>query len=114
MNGSVLTLSFLPNPRAHAAKQWQRSVLTFEDCDKWRLGPTNDEGWYAGQCRYSRIAPRWGEFYEIIGTDDLKDLPDDWIVPAVRGNGSRHFLFYFRDETFECLASNWACSEGCD
>lgn len=112
MSGSVLALRFFLSPWAYPAKQWQHSILTFENCRTWRLGPTNDEGWYRGQCRYSRLAPRWGEFYEICGPDDLSGLPDDWITADAPGDGARHFLFYFRDETFECFASNWTYAKG--
>ena len=56
--------------------------------------------------------PQCGEFYEITGPDDLRDLPDDWIIPDVQRNGEHHFLFYFRDETFECLASDWSYEKG--
>lgn len=80
--------------------------LTFYDCRKWRLGGTNDEGWFRGQCRYSRIAPQWGEFYELIGEDTLMP-PIDWRYLDPAGSGDRHFLFYFRDNTFECVASRW-------
>ena len=60
-----------------------------------------------GQCRYSRLAPAWGEFYELSGQDELRLAPNDWQVPAEPGVGDCHFLFYFRDETFECLAADW-------
>lgn len=81
--------------------------LTFHGCCRWRLGPTNDEGWYMGQYRYSRVAPEWGEFYEIIGEDVARDIPTDWWrlgpdIPIIR-----HFLFYLRDGTFECMAKDW-------
>lgn len=71
------------------------------------MGDTNDEGWYRGQCRYSRIAPAWGEFYEIEGPDPLRDVPSDWHMLSPIVERTRHFLFYFRDETFECLAADW-------
>jgi hypothetical protein len=35
-------------------------VLRFSGCHKYRLGSTNDEGWYRGQCRFSRLAPQVG------------------------------------------------------
>jgi hypothetical protein len=85
-------------------------ALRFTGCSGWRLGRTNDEGWYMGQCRYSRIAPAWGEFYEILGDDPRRNAMNDWhqIGPAL--NAERHFLFYLRDETFECVATNWSFS----
>jgi hypothetical protein len=82
-------------------------ILRFIDCERYRLGDTNDEGWYKGRCRYSGVAPEWGEFYELSGDDPACLAPTDWIlIPGNRAN-KRHFLFYFRDETFECLASAW-------
>jgi hypothetical protein len=112
LDDSVLTLRFWLNPWAYRAKQWQRGVLTFDNCRTWRLEPTNDEGWWRGQCRYGMTAPQWGAFYEVSGPDDLRHLPDDWVVPDGQGNGERHFLFYFRDETFGCLASDWSYEKG--
>jgi len=75
---------------------------------QYRLGPTNDEGWYLGQCRYSGSAPSWGEFYELNGDDPLLDRPSDWIKTNSSPSSNRHFLFYFRDGTFECIAADWS------
>ena len=83
--------------------------LTFQDCWRYRIGPTNDEGWYKGQCRFSRIAPQWGKFYEVSGDLRLERVTLDWIVNAADvPKVGRHFLFYFRDETFECDATSWS------
>ncbi|MDW9481168.1 hypothetical protein GOB57_21210 [Sinorhizobium meliloti] len=87
-----------------------RKMLVFSECAIWRLGPTNDEGWYLGQCRYSKIAPAWGEFYELEGYDPLRYGADDWLTPSSPGAGDNHYLFYFRDETFECMAAGWTLS----
>lgn len=106
--GDYVELTFLLNSFAFDAVDGERATLHFTDCSRWLLGGTNDEGWYLGQCRYSGIAPTWGEFYEIVGDDPLALAaldPDEW-EPA-RGAGRRHFLFYLRDETFECFASDW-------
>jgi hypothetical protein len=107
VNGSRVQLRFFLNPFAYEAADEEVGCLTFEDCSNWRFGPTNDEGWYLGQCRYSKLAPAWGEFYELIGDDNLRIKPLDWQPVEKAGVGSRHFLFYLRDETFECLAANW-------
>jgi hypothetical protein len=80
------------------------AVLRFVNCARYRLGPTNDEGWYRGQCRFSQLAPAWGEFYLIRGKSNLLNAPSDWTVVEPSGDG-RHFLFYFRDNTFECVAA---------
>ena len=94
------TFRFPQTPKNNAG------VLRFHDCSRHRLGPTNDEGWYRGQCRYSAVAPKWGEFYEIVGDDALRDAPADWV--KADGSGARHFLFYLRDHTFEAIAAQWS------
>jgi hypothetical protein len=56
------------------------------------------------------LAPDWGEFYEVTGDLRLERLPSDsWVCLAdPPSNDTRHFLFYFKDETFECDASGWS------
>ncbi len=89
-----------------APEDWGQIVFT--DCWRYRLGATNDEGWYRGQCRFSHRAPEWGKFFEIEGDLLLNDPSITWNEIATHPPlGSRHFLFYFRDQTFECDASNW-------
>src|SRR5579864_3383402 len=108
ISGSRVQLRFLLNPFVYEVPEGAVGCLTFQSCFAWRLGPTNDEGWYRGQCRYSKIAPAWGEFYELLGQDELRDQPSDWQKPTIPGDGERHFLFYLRDNTFECFAADWA------
>jgi hypothetical protein len=93
--------------RYHHFAEGDVGALRFRQCARYRRGPTNDEGWYRGQCRYTPSAPKWGEFYEIDGDDPLRDQPTDWHVLSGEVQGLRHYLFYFRDETFECLAQSW-------
>ena len=62
---------------------------------------------YDGQCRYSKAAPAWGEVYELLGEDDQRLKPADWHELAPSTSEHRHFLFYLRDETFECFATEW-------
>lgn len=108
VDADTVKLSFFLNPWAHEANEGEMASLTFTACKKWRLGPTNDEGWYQGQCRYSGIAPHSGEFYEIVGSDDVSDQPADWHDVDAEARGNRHFLFYLRDNTFECFAADWS------
>ena len=112
VNGPEVVLTFLANPvqYPHFAQE-HRLRLRFTGARKYRLGSTNDEGWYRGQCRFSGEAPRWGEFYEVSGDLKLQQSPNDWqIVGDARPSG-RHFLFYLRDETFECEADDWVLDE---
>jgi hypothetical protein len=82
--------------------------LVFSRCSRWRLGETNDKGWHMGKSCYARIAPTWGEFYELIGEDPALDLPIDWKRISSDARKERHFLFYLRDNTFECVAADWS------
>src|ERR1700759_506045 len=54
VSGSEVRLTFLLNRFAYKANEEEKGCLTFEGCTMWRLGATKDEGWYAGQCRYSK------------------------------------------------------------
>lgn len=109
VDGNTAHLRFCLNHMAYAATEGEEGHLAFPDCHMWRLGSTNDEGWHRGQCRYSAYAPAWGEFYELTGPDTLSG-PQDWHELAA--DGRRHFLFYFRDQTFECFAADWHFSRG--
>ncbi len=106
VEGSIVTLSFLVNPFQFDFEEETRAQLSFEGCWRYRLGPTNDEGWWRGQCRFSKLAPEWGEFYEVTG-DLLADRISKWALIGPSRDGSKHFLFYLRDQTFECDASSW-------
>ena len=81
--------------------------IRFINCFRYRLGTVNDEGWYRGQCRFSKLVPKWGEFYEVEGDLRLTECPQDWITVGSEQNDLKHFLFYFRDEEFECDCLDW-------
>jgi hypothetical protein len=104
--GDDVVLQFAMNPfQFPDFREGEKGFLRFLDCTRYRLGPTNDEGWYLGQCRFSKIAPSWGEFYAIFGGPRSVEGPDDWVITKGNSGAKRtHFLFYFRDETFECAA----------
>jgi hypothetical protein len=102
-----LHLVFLANPWAYEGyDEGQRIELVFHSPEKYRLGNTNDEGWYYGQCRYEKLAPNWGEFYQVNGTHSKVKPAEDW-VHLSKENGENHYLFYFKDNTFECVASSY-------
>src|SRR5882724_4476120 len=127
VEGSDLVFEFLLNDLQYPEyKNAEKGILRFRDCWRYRLGQTNDEGWHRGQCRFSRLAPKWGEFYEVHGDLLLNTASNprafhvrgiqltpfslDWITVGKQGESSRHFLFYLRDQTFECDASAWEFS----
>ena len=105
VRGEDILLKFSVNPwQFPEFREDEIAVLRFVGCLRYRLGPTNDEGWYLGQCRFSKLAPNWGEFYLVNGDAGLLDAPEDWLTLQSKGKSGRHFLFYFRDDTFECVA----------
>ena len=97
------------------SEEWETGRLSFENCAMWRRGEPNDEGWFRGQCRYSKvapIAPGYVAFYELIGVDDHRLDPADWHELAPLTPEHQHFLFYMHDETLECFATAWAFERG--
>jgi len=54
----------------------------------------------------------WGEFYELTDSHWNKDFPDDKIIlnDSIDKKGLRHFIFFFKDETFECIATDFSFS----
>ncbi|MEH0293423.1 hypothetical protein V6R98_14565 [Agrobacterium sp. CCNWLW71] len=87
------------------------STLRFAGCSRWRWDSTNDHEWYKvdGHGRHSGAAPRWGEFYELIGPDPDPDHDAlSWEKIGADTTTSRHFLYYFRDETLEFMAEDWS------
>ena|SRR5262249_22551218 len=113
--GQDLSMKFLMNAYQFTRfKEGDVGVLRFSNCWRYRLGGTNDEGWYRGQCRFSGIAPAWGAFYEVKGDLRIESDPEayEWVTLRSPSLKSRHFLFYLRDETFECDAESWSLAVG--
>jgi len=110
----ILLQFFLNSSQFPQFRENENGALRFSKAAKFRVGATNDEGWYLGQCRYSHLVPRWGQFYELIGSDPVCDDPDDWEVIALPDAAKRHFLFYLRDDTFEVFADDWSFDERSD
>ncbi len=81
--------------------------IIFKDCSRYRIGILNDEGWYRKQGRFTGVHHRWGEFYEVRGDLRLDAVPNDWSIRTPDVAGRNHYLFYFRDEDFECDARDW-------
>jgi hypothetical protein len=102
---SGLSLTFFLRPDGKI-RDYDRGELFFPNSWRYRLGPPDDEGWERGQCRFRCLAPQWGDFYEVTG-EILADRLDDWIPIGPPHECSHHFLFYFKDETFECDAESW-------
>lgn len=80
--------------------------IRFKNCAEYSLNASNDEGFYNGQYRIKPTELEWGEFYEIKNGLDRK-LPDP--INTIQNDKSdrKHFIFFFKEETFECLASDY-------
>jgi hypothetical protein len=108
--GRDIILVFRLNSYVHKEfKENECGGLKFIDVARYRMGSINDHGWYLGQCRFSKLAPAWGQFYSVSGDGILLEAPTDWITKENSSNELSHFLFYFRDEEFECLPSMGIC-----
>lgn len=84
-----------------------RARITFHKCLQYRIGPPNDEGFFIyGQSRYKKYGVKWGEFY-LVHNSDWKDSFPDSIVVGENSENLKHYLFYFKDETFECIANSY-------
>lgn len=81
--------------------------ITFHNCHQYRVGAPNDEGFYCyNQSRYKRYGVKWGDFYLVHNSDWQNNFPDPIKIGAVCAN-VQHYLFYFKDETFECIATSF-------
>lgn len=82
--------------------------LRFTGCRRYRFDDANDHDWVASGWRYGKLAPDWGNFYEVTGELYPTGCPEDWTIVDDCHPGRRHFMFQFRDETFECDADDWS------
>ncbi|MER8605281.1 hypothetical protein NKH45_17425 [Mesorhizobium sp. M1156] len=102
----TVQLTFLLDSWDCEASKGETGTLRFIGCSRWRWDSTNDHAWFSGKGLYSKQAPKWGEFYEVIG-DSRSISENDWEILAQDGPNSRRFLFYFRDDTIEVVAEDW-------
>lgn len=109
VSGSDVIVSFLINPfQSGTYKDGDRAVLTFHGCLQYRYGSPNDEGFFVfNQSRFKEYGVEWGEFYKVCGSNWETDFPDPVSVSEQPHEGLNHYLLYFRDGTFECLASDY-------
>lgn len=107
----TLKLSFVLNHFIHKnISDGAIGELTFKDCLMYRLGSPNDEGFFLNQFRFTSKDIPWGGFYELFESNWKDAFPNDKIFVAQELKNSpllHHFLLFFRDETFECIAKSW-------
>lgn len=109
VNGKDVILEFFLNPFIfESVEEGNKGRLTFINCHKFSLNTMNDEGYYMGQYRYKYTELPWGEFY-LLDTDWQSDFPNSFtiVTPASDLKGYKHYIFFLRDNTFECVAENF-------
>ena len=87
-------------------KEGDKAKIQFKNCSEYSLNTCNDEGYYYGQYRTYPSELPWGEFYEIKSGMD-RNYPEPIIKIQDNNLEKRHYIFFFKDETFECLASGF-------
>ena len=82
--------------------------ITFHNAYQYRVGAPNDEGFYIyNQSRYKKYGVKWGEFYLVHNSDWQENFPEP-IKVGIPNDNLKHYLFYFKDEAFECIASSYS------
>lgn len=106
--GTDVRISFYLNAfQFEQFTEGEKARITFYRCRQYRNGPPNEEGFYVhGQSRFQKYGVKWGEFYLVHNSDWEHDFPDP--VPVGETSGPmKHYLFYLKDETFECIAEGY-------
>ncbi|KLN60456.1 hypothetical protein WH96_12065 [Kiloniella spongiae] len=106
---SNLELHFFLNPyQFENYNEGDKGCIEFSNCSRFRFTDINDEAWYKGECRFSKLAPSWGEFYLVQRNFKEQENATPWQHHAQKDTTLDNFLFYFRDSTFECSAKSWS------
>lgn len=87
-------------------RQGDKVKIIFKNCASYSLNSCNDEGYYYGQYRIKPNQLPWGEFFEIKSGVD-RNFPKPVTLIDIDKENKRHFIFFFKDETFECLADDY-------
>ena len=106
-NGNVIIEFYLNSFLYDNFSEDEIGKLTFINCQKYEFNDMNDEGYYSGKYRYKECDLPWGEFYKIT-TSEI-DFPKNFMLIENNSNlkNLNHYLFFFRDNIFECLAENY-------
>jgi hypothetical protein len=111
---STVTLEFFLNYFVYDNFQKdEKGILTFNRVHKFSLNSMNDEGYFRGQYRYKHSDLPYGEFYEIE-SDWENDFHKNNLVllPIIERKLLKHFIFFFKDNTFECVAESYEFRSG--
>jgi len=107
VHGTDLSLNFFLNPFIwDNVEDGEKGKLTFLNVIKYRFGSANDEGF--GRFRYYKYGLEFYDFYLVNNSDWRLSFPEDQIQiqKDFQDDNLNHYIFFFRDGTFECIASN--------
>jgi hypothetical protein len=110
MEDGTLRLRFLLNAFAYEhIDEGDRGTLEFYDVHMYRIGGPNDEGYFQQQFRFTNDQLPWGEFYELKQSGWETNFPADQVLinDTIDKSELSHFIFFFKDHTFECLAADY-------
>lgn len=104
-----LILTFYLNPYIYKnVNEYDKGKLTFKNCFKYSFNDCNDEGYFLEQYRYKNEILSWGNFYELLHDWENDFHPDYKCLNSEVDKGKmRHFIFFFRDNTLECIAEDF-------
>jgi len=107
INGADLQMTLFVNSYVfNNFEEGDKAIVAFRNCAEYSLNTCNDEGYFYGQYRTNPSELPWGEFYEI--KNGLSRIfPQPVVELAKDRSNKRHFIFFFKDETFECLAEDY-------
>ena len=105
--GSNVTISFfLNNYLYNQFKEDDKGVLTFKNCSRYSFNSMNDEGYYMGKYRFKHTALPWGYFY-LLTDADTNFSKEIMLDSSIEKEALNHYIFFFRDNTFECMAEDF-------
>lgn len=82
----------------------------FVDVYAYRLAAADEAAYKQGQYRFKNEELPWGPFYELVNSQWKKDFPSDKLIvnESAKKDKLRHFIFFFKENVFECLASEYS------
>ena len=110
INDSTLILKFLLNPFLwDDVEDDEQAELRFNDVLKYRFGGPGSDN-FSDFRYYDKGIDNYG-FYQLKNSNWTKDFPLDEKVISKEPNSSndnfKHYVFFFRDNTFECIAEGF-------
>ena len=111
IKGRNLKLSFYLNAFIfNNCEEEDLGVLEFYNCRQYRIGIPNEEGFYIhNQSRYKKYGIKWGEFYLVRNSDWQVNFPQPvYVDVSLENDVLNHYLFYLKDETFECVSESYS------